>query len=298
MTDSDWVGIEEAVAIRFAGSFTAAARQLGVSTSQVSRAIAELERRVQAQIFIRTTRSCRTTDTGRVLIDQFERLIRQRQEILASASGQGSPHGALRVTCPLSLGERFLSPIVRAFATDFPALDVTLDLRNRVVDLINENYDLAVRTGVVADERLVRVKIAAQGIGAVASPEFLDRHGLPETPSALEGLPCVVGESALWRFIVGGQPLAIRPKGRWRSNSGASVVDAALAGLGVCQLPDYYVEDLVRAGRLVRILEAFRPPAEPIWAVYPQQRHLEPKVRLLVDRLKIGLRQALAGVGG
>lgn len=289
MQKDEWQGIEEAVAIRFTGSFTAAARHLNISTSQISRVIANLEDKLQTPIFVRTTRSLRITDAGKALIDQFEDLICKRRDILASAQGGGTIRGRLRVTCPLSFGESFVSPILQKFSKDFPGLEISLDCFNRVVDLINENYDLGVRTGDVDDERLIRTKLASRRISTAASPAFLDKFGTPASPVELSSWSCIASASPVWSFMAEGKLITLRPKGRWRTNSEASAAEAALNGLGIIQMPDDQIENALATGRLVRILDAYKPLEQIIWAVYPRQSHLEPKVRQLLDRLRQGL---------
>lgn len=292
---SDWDGIEEVVAVEDAGSFAAAATALGVSTSHISRAIARLEDRVQTQIFRRTTRRVAITDDGRVLIDQFRRIIHERNEALASIQVKGEPQGDLALTCATSLGERFVEPIVRRFALDYPKLNVSLDLTNRVIDLTAEGYDLAIRTGYLKDSRLIITRIASRTILTCASPSYIATHGVPETPEDLSNHACLIGTATTWRFVVNDEIMALRPRGRWQCNSGSTLVEAATDGMGICQLPHYYVARHVRDGRLLTLLEAYRPQDEPIWAVYPQQRHIQPKVRLLVERLRRELPSGLIG---
>lgn len=288
-----WDGIEEFVAVAQAGSFAAGAQALGVSTSHVSRAVARLEDRIQAQVFFRTTRKVTLTDTGRVLVEQCRRIIRERDEAFAMVSRRDEPQGELRVTCSTALGERFLAPILRRFAQENPRLSVTIDLTNRLVDLVAEGYDLAIRTGHLADSRLVGTRIASRRLYLCASPAYLDRAGRPREVAELALHDCLIGTSTTWHFRLDGQDHLFRPKGRWRCNSGEAVVDAALAGMGLCQLPEFYVLRHVAAGRLETVLDGFRAADEPIWAVYPQQRHLPPKVRDLVRRLRAELGPAL-----
>lgn len=289
-----WDGIEEAVAVDAAGSFAGAAAALGVSTSHVSRAVARLETVVQAPLFIRTTRRLSLTDTGRELIVRFRRIIEERDAAIAEVSAGGEPRGEVRITCSTALGERFVAPIARRFAFAHEGLSVSVELSNHVVDLIGEGYDLAVRTGHLSDSRLISTRIASRRLHACAAPAYLAARGLPETVADLSRHECLAGTAATWHFRIDGEDVQHRPKGRWRCNSGTAVLDATLAGLGICQLPDFYVNPHLRAGTLVPVLETARPEDEPIWAVYPQRRHLLPKVRGLVDRLRQELPPALA----
>ncbi|WP_156679780.1 LysR family transcriptional regulator [Sphingomonas profundi] len=280
-----WTGLEEAVAIADAGSFVGGARSLGVSASHVSRAIAQLEARLGAKLFARTTRSVRLTDTGRAVVEQSRRIIAERDELLANVNGRGEPQGELRITCSTALGEWFVAPIVRHFAELYPRTRVSLDLTNRVVDLIGEAYDLGIRTGHLADARLAGRKIAMRRVEVCASPAYLRARGAPRTIDDVMAHDCLIGTSPSWRFTDAGRERTITPPARWRCNSGTAVAEAAVAGLGLCQLPDFYVGQAIADGRLARVLDDVRAQDEPVWAVYPQRRHLLPKVRNLVDLL-------------
>lgn len=279
-----WEGVDEVVAVAEAGSFVAAARRLDVSVSHVSRAVARCEERLQTQFFARTTRSVRLTDTGRLLVEQFQRLIAEREEAFAMVESSAEPQGSLRITCSTSLGERFVAPIVRDYAQANPRLSIELDLSNGIVDLISEGYDLAIRTGSLGDTRLLRRQISSRQVDFCAAPAYLERRGRPASIEDLANHDCIVGSSRNWHFANAGAVHSFRPAPRWQCNSGSAVADAAIAGMGVCHLPSFYVREAIAAGALVALLEENRPPDEPVWAVYPQRRHLLPKVRKLVDQ--------------
>ncbi|MFN3424786.1 MAG: LysR family transcriptional regulator [Novosphingobium meiothermophilum] len=281
-----WDGIDEVVAVADAGTFVAAAKRLGTSTSHVSRAVARLEQSLGAQFFHRTTRAVSLTDTGRTLVDQFRRLIAERDEAIAMLDLQGEPQGHLRMTCPTALGERFVAPIVRAYVQEYPKLSLDLDLSNRVVELVSEGYDLAIRTGTLPDSRLIRTQIATRRSVTCASPAYLAARGTPQTVDDLDAHECIPATSDVWRYKVDGEPRTIRARGRWRCSNGAAVFDAAVAGMGLCQLPEFYVSRAIAEGTLVEVLDMFTPDDEPIWAVYPQRRHLLPKVQRLIDKLR------------
>ncbi|MDT0507212.1 LysR family transcriptional regulator [Novosphingobium sp. MMS21-SN21R] len=288
-----WDGFDEVVAVADTGTFVGAAKRLGTSTSHVSRAVARLEHSLGAQFFHRTTRAVSLTDTGRTLVDQFRRLIAERDEAIAMLDLQGEPQGQLRITCPTALGERFIARIVRGYVQAYPKLSVDLDLTNRVVELVSEGFDLAIRTGTLPDSRLIRTQVATRGIVTCASPAYLDQRGVPLVVDDLERHECLLATSDVWRFRVDGEPRSLRPRGRWRCNSGAAVFEAALAGMGLCQLPAFYVNRAIAEGQLTEVLHTFRPDDDPIWAVYPQRRHLLPKVQLLIDKLRRELPAAI-----
>lgn len=290
---SAWRGIDEFVAVAEARSFVDGARTLGSSTTHVSRAVAQLEQRLQTQLLYRTTRTVSLTDSGRTFLEHCRRIIAERDEAFAAVSDMGEPHGELRVTCSTALGERFVAPIARRFAMEHPRLSVSLALDNRVIDLVAEGYDLAIRTGHLADSRLVGTRIAARRLLTCAAPDYLSVNGTPDSVAALATHECLTGSSAHWHFSAEGKEIDIRPRGRWHCNSGQSVLEAALDGMGICQLPDFYVRQHLASGRLIALLPDNVPADEPIWAVYPQRRHLPPKVRRFIDLLKIELPAAM-----
>lgn len=295
---TEWDGLEEVVAVADAGTFKGAAKHLRVSTSHVSKAIARLEGRLQIQLFNRTTRRVELTSTGHSFVEHSRQIIRERDELLESISGSGEPQGELRITCSISLGERFLAPLVREFMIGHPRLSVTLDFNNRLVDLIAEGYDLAVRTVQISDPRLVGREIASRPLVTVASPTYLAANGEPRSPAELQGHECLIGSSHTWSFLEkGGHPRTFTPRGRWRCNSGHAVVEAAIAGAGICQLPMFYVRRALAENLLVPILDHLRPPPEPIWLAYPQRRHLRSGVSKLAELLQDRLQHAIDAAG-
>jgi DNA-binding transcriptional LysR family regulator len=288
-----WHGIDEFVAVASLGSFSAAATRLGCSVTHCSRAVAGLEARVQAQLLHRTTRRVALTDTGRTFLAHCERMILERDEAIALVSDRGEPQGELRVTCSTAMGERFVAPILARYLARHPGLSVTLELTNRVVDLVAEGFDLAIRTGQLADSRLIGTRIASRSLYTCAAPAYLARMGRPAGVADLPGHDCLIGTASTWHFRVNGEEAIYRPRGRWRVNSGAAVVDAALSGMGLCQLPEFYVLPHLASGALELVLADIRPDDQPIWAIYPQRRHLSPKIARLVGALRSALPVAL-----
>lgn len=289
----DWDGIEEVVAVADAGSFAGAARALSSSTSHVSRAVAALEERLQNPLFYRTTRIVNLTDLGRNLVEQFRRIIQDRDEALAWASGEGEPEGEIRISCSTSLGERFIAPIVRQYAQRYPRITIIMDLSNRLVDLAAEGYDLAIRTGQRNDPRLGGVRLASRKLILTASLDYVRAKGEPRSIEELDRFDCLIGSNPSWYFRQDGVERSYRPSGRWRCNSGLAVLDAVLADMGICQLPEFYLHGHLGV-ELVELLPDLRAPDEPIWAVYPQRRHLAPKVRQLIITLEEQIKIALS----
>lgn len=288
----DWIGIEEVVAIADAGSFAGAARALGTSTSHVSRSVAELEQKLQGELFHRTTRKVSLTDLGRTLVEHFRRIVQDRDEALAWANGNGEPNGELRISCSIALGERFVAPIVRRFAQRFEAVSVTLDLSNRMVDVVAEGYDLAIRTGQLRDPRLTGIRLASRKLILCASQEYVAHRGTPPSIESLADHDCLVGSAQTWHFRDQDREIDYRPSGRWRCNSGVAVLDAVLAGMGISQLPEFYLKGHLGT-KLVELLPQHRVADEPIWGAYSRRRHLTPKLRRMIDQLAAELGPAL-----
>lgn len=286
---SRWEGLEEVVAIADSGSFVGAARKLDESTSHVSRVVARLEARLETRLIERTTRAVRLTEAGRTLVEHFRHLIEGRDEALRLVREQNLMQGEIRVTTSIALGERFVAPVVREFLERYDGIAVTLELSNRVFDIVREGFDVAIRTGHPGDGRLAGRQIAARSVVVCASPAYLAVHGTPSHPDDLARHACLIGTSPTWHFSESGRHLSFVPEGRFRCNNGFAVVDAALAGMGICQLPTYYVATYLETGRLVPLLQEFREVPEPIWSVYQPHRYFVPKIRNFIDLLETRL---------
>lgn len=281
-----WEGIEEFVAVAETSSFTAASKRLGVSTAHVSRHVNALEERLGAKLFYRTTRTVTATEVGetyylhcRQLLDNLEeadQAVTQLQEV---------PRGKLRLTCSVAYGDRFIAPIVNEFVSHYPDLSVQMLCTNQMIDLVQEGIDLAIRLGSLGDSSLVARKLAPRTLYVCASPAYFARHGQPHILAELVSHNCLLGTLDHWDFSEKGKKRTIKVTGNWSCNSGPALLDAALRGLGVVQLPDYYVSEHLKNGSLVSVLDHVRLPDSAVWAVYPANRHLSPKVRLLVDLL-------------
>lgn len=282
-----WDGLDAFVAVAERESFTTAAEDLGVSTSFISRTIARLEERLQTRLLYRSTRRVTLTDTGqtflqhcRQLQDGFDEAVRVVQDL------GGEPKGLLRITCAVAYGERFVMPVVNQFMDAYPGLRIDMELTNDVRDIIQDGFDLAIRLGHVPESRLVATRLAPRSMYLCAAPSYVSRYGIPTSLAELGKHNCLAGTSDQWVFQVDGREVLFRVRGNWRCNSGQAVLDAALRGIGLCQLPDYYVYEHLVEGALQALLPEHHPPDTAVWALYPQRRHLSPKVFLLVDLLK------------
>lgn len=289
-----WDGIDEFVAVATHRSFIKAAQALGFSRTHMSRAISLLEDRLKVLLLNRTTRSVSPTPTGEIFLEHCRHLIRERDEALAQVGNDGEPRGQLNITCSTALGEHYIAPIARRMAQEYPELQIRLDLSNRIVDMIDEGFDVAIRTGHLASSSLIAKRVAQRSFYTCASPAYLEHAGTPRTVAALSSHKCLIGTSAIWQFRSSGGEQLFRPKGPWRCNNGYVVAKAALEGMGICQLPDFYVRDAMRNGELVGLLSEYSAPAEPIWAVYPAKRHLAPNVVRFLELISTELPAALA----
>jgi DNA-binding transcriptional LysR family regulator len=287
---SRWEGLDEFVAVAECGNFSRAAERLRLSSSHVSRQVALLEERLQARLLYRTTRRVSLTEAGQTFLTRCQRLIEERDEaFLTIGDLHSAPTGLLRMTAAVAYGERFIAPLVNEFMAGYPALKVEIELTNRTLDMVHEGFDLAIRLGRLSESSLVATRLAPRAMYLCAAPAYLEKYGRPHTLSELGQHNCLIGTSDIWSFQHAGREFQFRASGNWRCNSGQAVLDAALRGFGLCQLPDYYVLEPLRRGQLVSLLDANQPPNTAVWAVYPQRRYSLPKVRLLVDALKAGL---------
>lgn len=285
-----WEGFDAFVSVADSGHFSTAAERLGVSTSHVSRQIARLEERLQTRLLNRSTRQVSLTDAGHTFLQHCRHLLDARAEAIQAVTDlSGEPKGLLRLTCAVAYGEDFIMPLVTDFLQQYPKLQIDMQLTNQTLDLLHGSFDLAIRLGRLQDSRLVATRLAPRTMYLCASPAYLDRHGAPHSLSELQRHNCLIGSSDTWTFDQNGKETPIRVHGNLRCNSGRAVLDAALRGLGLCQLPDYYVRHPLSNGQLRALLPQHQPPHTAVWALYPQKRHLSPKVRLLIDYLRKGL---------
>lgn len=283
----DWAGIEEFVAVARAKSFTGAARTLGCSSAHVSREINQLEDRLQQRLLFRTTRSLSLTDAGERFLLHCRQLLEARQEAFAAMSEDAAEvSGSARVTASISYGEKYVAPAVQSLLAAHPKLRVELLLSNDIVDLVDRGIDLAIRAGELTDSGLVSMRIGAVSLRLVASPNYLDRHGAPESLEQLTEHNCVFVTRQPWTFTREGKAWTYRPAGTFNSNSSFAVLGAVLAGLGIGQTQGFHAAEHLKTGRLVELLPQHRPPSATVWAVYPQRRHLPQAVRLLVSHLQ------------
>lgn len=282
-----WEGISEFVYVAEYESFTQAAKQLGISIAQVSRQVSALEKRLNIKLFYRTTRKISLTEEGRVFYEHCRAVLDGLDAAEQAVSSlQSKPQGRIKLTAPVTFGEQQLLPLINDFMLRYPDIEVTTFLSNQKVDLVKEGYDLAVSIGRLRDSTMMAKKLGHRTNFVCASPDYINAHGVPQTLADLSQHNCLLGSLDYWHFKEGDDDRNIRVSGRVQYNSGYALVDAALKGLGIVQLPDYYVQKYLESGQLVRFLDDYRESEEGIWAVYPQNRHLMPKVKVLLQYLQ------------
>lgn len=283
-----WQAINAFVAVVESGSFAKAAEKLDQSVSAVSRQVAELERHLDARLLQRTTRRLSLTEAGRAFHERAVQLLADLEEAEASAGAGGvTPRGTLKVTAPITYGTRVLAPLIASFTARHDQLRVDVDLSDRMVDIVDEGFDLAVRIGDIKSPLLVARRIGTTRLVCCASPAYLQRHGTPRSPDDLARHACLTYEYAAlrhqWRFTgADGRELAVRVGGPLHANNGRMLAALAAEGAGIVCEPDFILAPELARGALVPVLPAWRLPAIPIHAAYASRRHLSAKVRAFV----------------
>ncbi|CAM3913405.1 LysR substrate-binding domain-containing protein [Rheinheimera salexigens] len=285
-----WEGISEFVHVAESNSFTQASQQLGISTAQVSRQVSALEKRLNTKLFYRTTRKVSLTEEGQIFYQHCRGVLDGLEAAERAITNlQATPQGKIKLTAPVTYGEQQVLPLINDFIQIYPDLEVTALLTNQNMDLVENGFDLAIRIGNLADSTLIAKKLGKRTNYVCAAPSYIEKYGMPHSLSELEQHSCLMGTNDYWRFIDNGKERNIRLSGRLRYNSGIALADAALKGLGIVQLPNYYLQSYLDSGQLIALLDNYKIPNETIWAIYPQNRHLSAKIRLLIDYLAAGL---------
>ncbi|MCU0121629.1 LysR family transcriptional regulator [Pseudomonas sp. B2M1-30] len=273
------------------GSFTAAADQLGLSKQFVSRRLMQLEERLGVRLLNRSTRRLDVTPLGQSYYESALRLLGEVEHVEQGIAGQtAEPRGAIRVSAPLSFALAHLGCLLPPFLQRYREVTVEVDLSDRPVDLLGEGYDLALRIGVLEDSTLIARRIAVVERVYCASPAYLAERGTPLQPDDLlehDCLPYGHNRSVQWRFNAGqGKPVLVNVTGRMRVNNGELLRDAAVAGMGITYLPTFIVGAALKEGRLVAVLDEFRPEPLTLSAVYPQHRQASRPVQALIEFLR------------
>jgi DNA-binding transcriptional LysR family regulator len=275
------------VAVAEAEGFAVAAKRAGMSPPAITRAVAALEEHLGTRLFKRTTRVVRLSEAGVRFLADCKRILAEVEEAEASAAGaHTAPHGSVAVTAPAMFGRLFVAPVVTDFLAQHPQMTVSLLLVDRVVDLIEEGLDVAVRIAHLPDSSLTAVRVGSMRRVVCAAPAYLAHHGVPREPvdlAHLEAIHFPLAEQRQWTFRVNGRPRAVRPRARFIANTAEVAVTAAIAGRGVARLLSYQVEREVRSGTLRIVLPEFEPPPLPVHVVHAEGRRAPVRVRAFVD---------------
>jgi DNA-binding transcriptional LysR family regulator len=284
--------IESFVSVSTKGTLTAAARAEGVAPAVIGRRIDALEERLGVKLMVRTTRRITLTHEGSAFLEDCQRVLGDLAGAEASVSAGGvKASGHLRITAPGGFGRRHVAPLVPRFIAQHPELSLSLNLSDRVVDIVNESFDCAVRVGDLPDSSLVSVRLADNRRLCVATPAYLERAGTPRHPNELARHECLTlssdaSQSRGWAFLVEGEVVHLRPSGRLDCSDGQVLHDWCIAGLGIAWRSTWEVEREVQSGQLVSVLDGFSAPPNGIYAVFAQRKHLPLRLRLWIDFVK------------
>lgn len=283
-------GMRVFVAVAKHQSFTGGARRLGVSTKLASNHVKQLEERLKAQLFNRTTRSVNLTETGHAYLERCLPLLDQFDELEGLVhANQSELAGSIRVTAPTGFGSRELVDALCPFQLEHPKVTIELNLSDQRVSVVEEGFDLAIRIGALVDSSLMARKLKDMRLVVFASPEYLARCGVPAQPSDLASHQCLLSRTSIdpehWRFRQGNTTQSVRVDGPFRANSPRAITQMAAGGLGIGKGPIYAAESFIKSGRLRLLFEDVETTGAAIYAVYPPNRHLTARIRALIDHL-------------
>jgi DNA-binding transcriptional LysR family regulator len=288
------------IAVAEQRSFTKTARQLGRSPAAVTRAVAELEKRLSTRLLNRTTRSVSLTDDGARYLDRCRRVLAEFAELDAGASGSHQePRGSLSITAPAIFGRLHVLPILEKFFADYPGVDAKLLLVDRNVSLVEEGIDVGVRIGQLRDSSLRAIRAGEVRRGVYASPAYLARRGTPKHPRQLADHSCIAFSAIVpvadrWTFHRNNGSFTVSVRPRLVVNTGEAAIDAAVSGIGLTSALSYQVMQHVAAGTLRRVLTEYELPPFPIHVLHPAGGHLSSKVRCFIDTAVDALRRKFA----
>jgi len=280
--------IQVFVKVAESGGFAVAARNLAMSPPAVTRAVAMLEDRLGTRLFIRTTRSVRLTESGERFLQDARRILLELQEAEEAAVGShAAPRGELRITAPVLFGRKYVTPILGEFLEAYPMVTAQTLFVDRVVNLMDEGLDVAIRIGELPDSSLIAVRVGSVRRIMFASPDYLIKHGQPRRPEDLRQHRLVqalsMGSSPQWPFQVHGKPISIRAEPRVKMNTNDAVIELVSRGWGLSRLLSYQIADDLANGQLQSVLDEFELPSLPIHVVHQEGRMVSTKVRAFVD---------------
>lgn len=272
------------------GSFTRAAEREAMTPGAASKQITALEQRLQARLFERTTRSVRLTDAGAALLDRVQPWLDEYDALEEGvADARSAPAGMLRVAAPVDFGAQRLIPIITDFMTAWPRVEVRLSLADRMVDLVNEGFDVGVRIGNLTDSALIARRLAPACLVSVASPAYLERAGRPAHPDDLTRHEVIIDRNKpapqLLKFTRGAEEVEVRVNGRISLNGAVAAIAAASAGAGIACSPRWAAQEALDSGEVEEVMSDWEPDHRVLWAVFPSNRYMTHRVRMFVDYL-------------
>ncbi len=276
------------VAVADTSGFAGAARKLNISPPAVTRAINELEGHLGVRLLTRTTRIVRLTEEGARYADDCRRILAELLEADDAVGGKhGSPRGRLTLTAPALFGAKFVTPIVTEYLTRYPKVTAACWFLDRVVNMMDEGVDVAVRIGELPDSSMQAISVGRVRRVICASPDYLDKHGIPQTPEALSA-HCIVSASPVtptadWRLMDHGEPRIVKLQARMITTTNDAAVAAAVSGFGITRLLSYQVAEQLRDGLLKTVLTEFEPTPLPVHLVHREGRHASQKARAFLD---------------
>lgn len=293
--------IEVFIAVAEAGSFSKAAARLRLSPPSVTRAVSALEERLGARVFNRSTRSLAITEVGQRYLEGARRVIAEVEAAEQVAVGDGGViQGHLTITASVAFGRYALAPVLGAFLDQHPRVTLSALLHDRVVNLVEEGVDLAVRIGHLQDSNLIAKRIGSVRRMLVASPDYLARRGVPQTAADLAHHDIIAFTGLMhrneWRYVHGNKPRSVPVKPRLEINDAAAAIQAAELGQGITAALSYMVGQQLQDGGLLALLDAHAPPPQPVHLVFPHARLMAPKIRALIDFATPRLQVALSGL--
>jgi len=275
--------LETFVVVADAGGVSPAARRLGLPKSVVSRRLSRLESELATVLLTRTTRGAALTEAGATFREHAARVCAEMEAARDSIAPEGDVRGLLRVSAPLSFGPTHIAPVLAELARRHPSLQVHASYSDRMVDLVAEGFDAAIRLGYLADSSLLARRIRPFRGRVVASPAYIAAHGAPKTPQDVAQHPALMQGTESWRFKDGERERTVHPQGRFKADNGQALVAGALAGLGIAALPDFLIDEHLANGALVPLLVDYPFPEAGLYVVRPPGSHPPRKVRVLTE---------------
>ena len=281
------------------GGFAGAARKLNVSPPVVTRAINDLEAHLGVRLLTRTTRVVRVTEAGARYAEDCRVILAQLSEADEAVGGlHASPRGRLTVTAPVGFGAMYVTPVVTEYLSRYPEVNVSCWFMDRNVNLLDEGVDIAVRIGELPDSSMQAIRVGKMRLRVCAAPEYLGKHGVPESPEELQNHVIIAASGATstseWRISNGGSPGVVKLHPRLIATTADAAIAAALTGFGLTNVLAYKVDTHLREGRLKSVLGDFEPPALPVHVLHREGRHASQKARTFIDLAVERLRARLA----